>query len=142
MTTLTRGRSLGDIIKWLSHQGYNCISGVFRNASGGTLTNVQILGQPVKASSTKFVPVLATDESSAIGIVMTDQKVTLANNTDLGNKVLILRRGPALINSDALPAADVAGTSFTVATLVTAYAALSPPIIAQTEPDTVETQST
>lgn len=141
MSNLTKGKSLGDIVKWLAHQGYNCESRVFRNTSGGALANVQILGQPTKMSSAKVVPVLATDEANATGICLHDEKITLANNTDLSYPVLVLRRGPAFLNKDALPTADVAGTNFTVTTLVTAYAAFSPPIICQTEPATTETQT-
>lgn len=143
MPSLVSRKHLGDIFKFVSHPGYNTVSGIFRNNSGATRTLFSLVGMPVKLSGGKWVPVLATDEANITGLVMSEEYVdTLANNTDWGTKVQVMVRGPALYDKDALPAADIAGTPFTLATIVTALAALSPPLIAQAEPATSQTQAT
>lgn len=148
--TRPAGSYLGDILRNEWHRSYCCVSGKLVNPNGaasGNLVGFNPIGQPVKASGANFVFVLATDEANAIGIVAYDKPITLAFGATSELPYLILRRGPALIDKDALPLKDVAlgggsaGTAFTVATLVTAYAALSPPIIAQVEVTPTKTQN-
>ncbi len=144
------GTYLGDIVRAEWHRGYNAVSGKLVNPNGaasGDLTGFNPVGQPVKASGANYVFVLATDEASAIGFVAFDKNINLAHGATSDDKYLIMIRGPLLIDKDALPANDVAlggganGTAFTIATLLTAYAALSPPIIKQVEVTPTKTQT-
>lgn len=148
-TTKTRGAgvALGDVIRNIWHPAYNYVSGKLVNPSATALAGVYVTGQPVKASGANYVLVLATDEANAIGLVAHDKPINLGASATSDDLYLILRRGPALIDYDALPLKDTAdgggdaGTAFTIATLVTAYAALSPPIIAQRELTPTKTQT-
>jgi len=106
------------------------------------MTDVEILGQPVKLNGTAMEFVLATDEANAEGIVYAKEKVTLTTAATSTKEYAVITRGPALINEDELPAADVAGTSFTVATLVTAYLGMSGDIAVKSSQDETETQTT
>jgi hypothetical protein len=55
-------------------------------------------------------------------------------------KVAVLARGPAAINSDALPILDHAGATFTMATIISTVEALG--IVVRDEPATEEVQTT
>lgn len=139
-TVRTLGKRLSDGIQFELHPAINRVSGTFRNASGSTIADAYVLFQPVKLSGGKWVPVLATDEASATGLVLIQDLIaSLATATDYAVKAAILKKGPLVFNKDALPAADVTGTSFTIATLVTALEALGFTFV--TEPATVETQT-
>lgn len=141
MATRTLGKRLGDGLKWEVHPGYTRKSGTFRNNSGSALSDEYVIFQPVKLSSGKWVPVLATDEANAGGLLLIPDLIdSLANNTDYGVKAPVLVKGPLIFNKNSLPAADVAGTSFTIATLVTALEAKG--FVFVDEPSTVETQTT
>jgi hypothetical protein len=141
-TPLTKGRSLGDVIRHVWHNGYNYVSGSLVNPDASARVGVNLLGQPVKASGNDFVLIKSSDEASAIGIVAEDLKVDLAISEVTLKKYLILRRGPALIDRDSLPVLDVAGGTLTPATIATALLALSPPIVFQTQPTVMSEQTT
>lgn len=138
---------LGDLIRAEWHRGYNYTSSKVVNPSATAITAQMALGQPVKVSGANHVFVKATDEANATGLFAHDKPITLAGSATSDDLFLILKRGPALIDQDALPLKDMdagggsAGTSFTIATLVTAYAALTPPILVQRELSPTKTQS-
>jgi len=146
--TRAAGTYLGDVIRDYYHSGYNFVSSTLKNPSATAIANQNPIGQPVKVSSSTRVFVKATDEANATGIVAWDKPISLAGSATSDDLYPVLVRGPALIDQDALPLKDMdagggdAGTAFTIATLVTAYAALSPPIIAQRELTPTKTQST
>lgn len=124
MTTLTNNAVQGDVVKYLLDPAYNVESYAFRNVSGATITDVELLGTVVKVSSGVVVPVLATDEANAQGVIISDEKIeSLANNTTTTKKYAVLMRGPAIISQDELPTDDLAGDALTMATLVTALVA-------------------
>ena len=100
-------------------EGYKLV-----NPSAAALDDVEILGQPVKASGANMVFVLDTDEANAIGVVVSKKKIDLAIAGVTDDKYAVLVRGPASLNQGGLPANDVEGDAFTIATLVTAYKAL------------------
>lgn len=133
---LTSGKVLGDVLKFISHPGINYESGVLTNASGSTQDVPNPIGQPVKRSSTKWVFVLAGDEANVDGLLLYQRPISgskaLLNATDFDEKVLVLVRGPALINADALPAEDVAGDALDQADLEAALLVLG--IVSQHEP--------
>jgi hypothetical protein len=145
--TRPAGSYLGDLLRAEWHRGYCCVSSKLVNCSSTAITGQLILGQPVKVSSSNHIFVKATDEANATGIVLDDRLLTLAGSGTTDEPYLVLKRGPALIDQDALPTKDMdagggtAGTAFTIATLVTAYAALSPPIIVQRALSPTKTQS-
>ena len=146
--TRAAGTYLGDLIRAEWHRGYNYVSSTLKNPSSTAITNQSVLGQPVKVSSSTRVFVKAGDEGNATGIVAYDKPITIAGSGTTDDLYLVAVRGPMLIDYDALPLKDMdagggdAGTSFTVATLVTAYAAFSPPIIALRELTPTKTQTT
>ncbi len=146
--TRAAGSYLGDLIRAEWHRGYSYVSSTLKNPSATAITNINPLGQPVKVSSSTRVFVKATDEAAATGIVAYDKPITIAGSATTVEEYLVLVRGPVLIDYDALPLKDMdagggeAGTAFTIATLITAYAALSPPIIALRELTPTKTQST
>lgn len=133
---IASGRVIGDVLKYISHPGINYESGTLTNSSGTDQDVPDPIGQPVKRSSTKWIFVLAGDEANVDGLLIYQKPLSgnkvLVNGTDLDEKVLILVRGPALINADALPAEDVAGGTLDQADLETALEALG--IISQHEP--------
>lgn len=130
--TFTKGRSLGDVFKWLVHPGFCLVSAKLVNPLATALDLTDPVGQPLKASGANYVFVQDLDEANAIGLLYHDKPIALAGSATSEELYAILLRGPALIDKDALPLLDVNGTAFTVATLVTAYAARD--IQAQSEP--------
>lgn len=141
-TSLTKGRALGFVFKWLMHPGFNLVSAKLVNPVAAAMTITDPCGLPVKASSTNYVIVLATDEANAIGLLYYDRPITIGSSATSDLLYPFLIRGPALIDKDALPANDIAVSpaAYTIATLVTAYAARN--IIAQIEPTKTSTQTT
>jgi hypothetical protein len=95
---------------------------VFRHAAGVPTSYSN--GMVTEITGGKHGPLAVA--ANAAGILMQDITL-LASATDL--TVLVLKRGPALVNEDAL---IVNGQ--VLATVMTALAALSPPILAYKEP--------
>jgi hypothetical protein len=100
-----------------------------------------LVGTPLKLVATQWTIVLASDESNTGGLFIGDDaqaiNESLAQNAITKEMFPILVRGPALINKSVLPATDPNSASYTIATIVTALAALSPPIETMVEPDAV-----
>lgn len=137
----TKGRVLGDLLRAFWHAGY-CIGSyklVNPIASAITLTNP--LGQPLKVSGANYVFVQDGDEANVTALLLHDRPILLTSSGTTDELYPVLLRGPALIDKDALPATDVNGDALTIATLVTALAALSPKIISLVEPTKVSTQT-
>lgn len=141
-TSVTKGKTLGDVFKWLMHPGFNLVSAKLVNPVAAAMTITSPVGLPVKASGSNYVIVLATDEANAIGLLYHDKPITIGSSATSDLLYPFLIRGPALIDKDALPTADVAVSpgTYTNATLVTALAARN--IIAMSEPTKVSTQTT
>lgn len=144
---LTSRRKSGDIFKQISDPAICLTSGILRNVTGSTIpAGTPLVGQPVKLSSTKWTPVLATDEANATGLLFTDVFLgdSLATATDYAPsgtlvKVAVLTLGPAIVLKDTLPANDVLGTPLTWATIYTALAAIDAHIKFVDDPPTTET---
>ena len=141
-TKLTRGRVLGEIFKWIMHPGYNLVSAKLVNPVAAAMTITSPAGLPVKASGANYVVVLATDEANALGLLYWDKPITIGASATSDLLYPFLIRGPALIDKDALPANDIAVSpaAYTIATLVTAYAARN--IISMSEPTKTSSQTT
>ncbi len=141
--TRAAGTYLGDLIRAEWHRGYNYVSAVVKNSGSSNLLGARLLGQPMKVISTVHNFVLTTDEANTTALFAHDKPMpSLAAAATSDDLFLILKRGPALIDQDALPVLDVNAATLVPATIATALAALSPPIIAVREHATTKTQST
>jgi len=141
--TRAAGTYLGDILRSEFSRNYNMVSAKIKNPSASTdLSGFNPLGQPVKLSGGTWQFVLDGDESNAGGIFMDQRLLTLAHGVTSDDLFMILVRGPATVDSDALPATDIDGDTLTQATLLTAYKALSPPIEFVTALTPTKTQTT
>jgi len=103
-----------------------------------------VTGLPLKLNGTQWETVQATGEATATGLFLDDNGVppseALANNAITARKYQILVRGPALYNKSVIPAKDLAGAAYTLATLVTQLATLQmQPMV---EPTKQATQTT
>ncbi len=127
--SLDRGYVCGD---FLMHEESNVVcreSKIITNSSGDTM--VLAAGYPMDDN----VPLLHTAEAGCDGLLL--EPVTILDGEV--REVAVLARGPAVINKNALPTEDYAGTGLTLATLVTALTALG--IICRAEP-TVQSEQT
>lgn len=143
---ITKRKPWSDLIKSI-YDGYYCIERrLFQNASGATsgsaLTVNSIYPIPVRAGSAagSVIPVLAGNESACTGIMMYDKTISALSYFGTIIDVPVLTRGPSILDSDAFPVLDVGGGTLTKATIITALAGLSPPIICKAGP-TATTQT-
>lgn len=106
---------------------YCFVTGTIKNTTGATVAieKEDMIGRPVKLVASQYeLAIPATDEATVDGLVFDPQVgLALANNATSTAVFVILIRGPAVVNLNAI----VSG--FTLATIATALAALSPPII-------------
>jgi hypothetical protein len=138
-----------ELVRWEPDMRYTRTAGTVKNPSATALAaGGLIVGMPLKLVSTQWTIVLATDEANTGALFLGDDSASipeaLAQNAITQQAYPILVRGPALINKSVIVAKDPAGTAYTVATIVTALAALSPPIQTLVEPPaaTTTTQTT
>jgi hypothetical protein len=140
--TRSAGTYLGDLIRAEFHRSYNFVSAKVKNTGSSNLLGAVLTGQPMKVVSTVHNFVLTTDEANTTALFAHDKPMpSIAAAATSDDLFLILKRGPAVIDQDALPTADVNGATLVPATIATALAALSPPIIAVSEPAQTKTQS-
>jgi len=140
--TRSAGSYLGDLIRAEWHRGYNYVSAVVKNTGSADVLGMNLLGQPLKVSSGTHQFVLTTDEANTTALFASDKLMpSIAANATSADLFLILKRGPIIIDQDALPVTDVNGATLVPATIATALAALSPPIIAVRELTPTKTQS-
>ena len=133
MAMKTFGQVLSDLLLYMLNPTFCLEDGLFKNNTGGAITAAGF-GQLVKWDGTNFLPVMATNEAQAQGIIVSNTTFSaLANNGT--QKVTVLRRGPAIVHKKALPTNDVAGAAITAAARLTALAALN--IIAKVEPSQI-----
>lgn len=125
----TFGQVLSDLLLYMLNPTFCLEEGLYKNNTGGAI-DVAGFGQLTKWDGTNFLPVLATDEADAEGIIVSNTQLDLANNGTI--KVTVLRRGPAVVHKSGLPANDIAGTAYTAADRLTALEALN--IIAKVAP--------
>jgi hypothetical protein len=94
----------------------------FRNATAGALSYTN--GLVLEIATGKYVPVATAANAAAI---LLENLNSVAATSDV--TTVVLKRGPALVNEDQL---GIQG--LTLATIMTALAALSPPILAYKQP--------
>lgn len=137
--TLTKKRTIGDVVKSVWHPGYNYVSGLYENHLGAAIDLDDPVGMPVKLVGGKWRSVVAGDEANVGGLLVYDKPLQLAAGATHADKFLVLRRGPALVNRDKIRTTDAAGAALNVTTVMTALNALL--IIEQIEPTQTSTQT-
>lgn len=127
----------GDVFIEVPRAEYCFVTGTIRNATGAavTLSQDDMIGRPVKLVGAQFeLAIPAVDEATVDGLVFNPQAgiTALAHNAITTTVFVFLIRGPAVVNLNQI------ATGFTLATLATALAALSPPIIRFTSASVVQ----
>lgn len=90
-------------------------------------------GQPMELNGTVITH---TAEASTTALLLQEVHVAIGEKL----KVAVLARGPAVVNFDALPTKDPAGTTYTAGTLLTAVQAMHD-VVVRREP-TVQFEQT
>lgn len=142
--TQSQPRRLGDLIVFELHPGYDRISALVKNTSGAAVDLLDPVGYPVKAGGTGYYDLaFAGDEGSVIGLILFMNELSIGATTGYSvTQVPVLVRGPVVIDPySGIPASDGAGSAFTLATIITSLAALSPPIISISEPSITAQQT-
>lgn len=151
MATITKNRSVSDFLLQHESTDYTVESAVIKNATGGaTVTDADLTGMPVVITPGSGVAELCEvglagfEETDANGLIVSNVRLsTLAATVSTTQKYAILLRGPATLVEQGLPAADHAGVTWdTLAEIITAFAALDPPIITLDITNLTEAQTT
>jgi hypothetical protein len=135
--SLTDRVRIYDLVKYEVNQLVTRTSGTFKNTSGGTIAaGAVVVGQPVKLVGAQWVSVQAGDEANIKGLWLGDPATRpfvegLANNAISALPGQILFNGPAVVDKNKIPTADLAAAGFTLATIVTALAALGIQVLAE-----------
>lgn len=129
MGVKTFGQVLSDLLLYMLNPTFCLEDGLYKNNTGGAI-DVAGFGQLTKWDGTNFLPVLATAEATAEGIIVSNTQLDLANNGTI--RVTVLRRGPAVVHKSGLPTNDIAGTPYTAADRLDRLEALN--IIAKDAP--------
>ena len=143
--TFSEKRTEGDLVRYNMRQDYTCVAALVYNRTGSTISANDVMGHPLEADSVvsgAYRFCIATRESYCSGLLLDTrsfQQQTLANAGNFWSRALV--RGPAIIDKTFIPTTDVAGASFTLATLVTALEAKVPPILCHGEPTITVTQT-
>ena len=123
---LTKGLVGGDLLKAEDVQQYCRESMVVDNTGGSTDITLPV-GYPVIFATSTLL--LAAAVNTLTGITIEPHVIPAGTK----KQIAVLARGPAVINTNVLPTADKAGTSFNMSTFQTALAALSPKFVLRTE---------
>lgn len=144
MAVLESPKVMSDLLKWEVESLYVRTSGKLKNAEvGATAAISNPVGIPVRNNAGTWELVVDGDEAETDGIVIQGPKIeALAAGASTENDYLILKRGPAAINKQAIATADHADSAFDVDAIVTALEGLSPPIAVLDEPAETETHTT
>jgi hypothetical protein len=127
MAEQTLERRNGDVFIETPREEYGMVNAKVTNDTGAAvdLTKEDLIGYPVYLDgSTWKLCIPATDEAACDGLIFNPREgLDLADTVESEHEFAILVRGPAVVNLDEIE------TGFVVATLATALAAKSPPII-------------
>lgn len=127
MPTFTEAPRVSDFLKWYVEERYCFATYLIKNDSGAAIAQGGIVpGTPLNLVTGVMETIESGEESAVDGIFADDRTVpaiAIGGTTALQYRVLV--RGPALVNKDALLAADFNGaTAYVLADLVTRLAAL------------------
>lgn len=145
-TPLSERANIDDVIRWELYEGYCRAVVTVHNRTGSTVSKADVMGQPLRNDTSvtgDYMFVQSTAESYTTALCLSRRSFaqsTLANAGTFKTKALV--RGPAIVDKVWIPAADVLGVAFTIATVVTALQALVPPILVNDEHVTTVTQTT
>jgi len=129
MTAKTKPVTLGDLI--IAESAPPSVTRESKTVTNSTGSEITLeVGYPMDDN----VPVTSGSEANTDGLLL--EHCVLENGAS--KKLPVLARGPSAINGDALPAADYAGSSFTLATVKSTVEALG--IQVKEEPDEQSTQ--
>lgn len=134
-----------DLVKDEYDQRVTRAAGTIKNPSATTAAQGAIqVGYPVKQVGTQWTLLLSGDEANVGGLYLGDPSTqpfmeALAQNAVSKLNQQVLYRGPAVVDQNKIATTDVAGASFTTATLVTALLALG--IHMLSEPPTSQQQT-
>lgn len=141
---VTKVKVIGDLLIHCENFAYSTLgNAILRNGTATTRTLDNFVGYPLKAgaSGADYQLAVATDEANVIALLLGGPpgilSESIANATNSAYKYLVLRYPPVIINKSAIRTTDIAGASFTVATIVTALEALKWKV--QTEPTKMTT---
>lgn len=138
MTVKTKGPTSGDVfLNEYDYHGYTREDVTIDNSLGATDMELDP-GYPFVSNT----PLLSTDLDGSpptITGLLVNHTIVPAGETV---KASVLSRGPAVINADALPTEDTAGTAFDAEDLVDAITSSITTIIVRYEPTKQLTQST
>jgi hypothetical protein len=140
--SLTDRVRIYDLVKFEIDTRLTRTSGTIKNPSSTTATQGQIqVGYPVKLVATQWTLLLSGDEANCGGLYLGDPATQpfmeqLAQNAISALPQQILFGGPAIVDQTKIATTDVAGASFTLATLITALAGLKGAIRPLAEPTT------
>lgn len=138
-TTFTKGKALGDLLKWETHPMYCRESSKVKNGQAGACALTDALAYPVKADGTGYQLAIAGDEANVLGLIFLKGPLDIAAGATTTFPLALLVRGPAVLNKAALAAKDIAAANFTIATLVTRLKALN--FVIRDEPTVTQTQT-
>lgn len=127
---------------------YSIEAGAVKNTHIGavTITKSGLIGMPVLFNDTtgqvELVAAASINTANAVIIEATGDITALAAAGVSAVKATVVRRGPAILRKSLIRATDAAGAAITLATVITALRAVSPPILLANEPATIVTQAT
>ncbi len=122
-TSLVKIKVAGDVIKYFESVEHSMDEAVLENGGIGQYTDVEIGGRPVQVSGGVATFTEAGGEASVTGIVAEQGIVTLAASGQTTKLYPILSRSGVIWES-GLAATDPLGVALTIATIVTALAAV------------------
>lgn len=134
--TFSSPQRVFDVVKFELDQRYTRKSYPIKNTSGTAMTAGMLApGYPFDLVSANMEPLLTTAEANCAGLYVDHRpSPVLANGATTTLEYDFLVRGPALVNASALPVLDMEGATLVPATIMTALAALSPPILGMAQP--------
>lgn len=141
-TPLSSPRVMDDLSKWEVEHAFTRAAGQLKGAAVSALTIDDPVGYPlISDGAGGFQLAVVGDEADVIALILQGPPIkdlAIAALTD--EKYLVLTRGPAIVNEDAVELADGDGVGeFTLATIKTALEARS--IRFLSEPVTREVQT-
>lgn len=141
---VTKVKVIGDLLVHCENFAYSTLgNAILRNGTATTRTVSDFVGYPLKAgaSGADYQFAVAGDEANVIALLLGGPpgilSESIANATNSAYKYLVLRFPPIIINKSGIRTTDIAGASFTVATIVTALETLKWKV--QTEPTKMTT---
>lgn len=144
MTTLSQGRSAGDLVVHMESSEYCTTSATVKGQhTSGTLDLADPVNYPVILSGTQYKLAKSGDEASVVGFIMQGppiEDLAVDTATKATQPYQILKNPPAILNKDKIPTTDYNGASFNVTTMVTALKTLKFEVRTEATKSTTQTE--